>query len=101
MADGFDLLNASIAGPALIKQWGIDHASLGPYSARVWPASSLGAVLRLFGRPVRPAPCHYCSLFFIGVTTLACAWATDLQQLLWLRFLSGLGLGGVLPNVIA
>jgi MFS family permease len=26
---------------------------------------------------------------------------TDLQELLWLRFLSGLGLGSVLPNVIA
>jgi AAHS family benzoate transporter-like MFS transporter len=23
MADGFDLLNASIAGPAIIKEWGI------------------------------------------------------------------------------
>lgn len=41
------------------------------------------------------------SLIFVGVTTLACAWATNLQELLWLRFLSGLGLGGVLPNVIA
>ena len=30
MADGFDLLNASIAGPALIKEWGIDRAALGP-----------------------------------------------------------------------
>ena len=32
---------------------------------------------------------------------MACAWASNVQQLLWLRFLSGLGLGGVLPNVIA
>src|SRR5580658_7633697 len=41
------------------------------------------------------------SLILVGVTTWACAWATNLQDLLWLRFLSGLGLGGVLPNVIA
>lgn len=102
MADGFDLLNASIAGPALIKQWGISRASLGP----VFSASLVGFFVGApffgymgdrFGRRVA----IIFSLFFIGVTTLACAWATELQQLLWLRFLSGLGLGGVLPNVIA
>jgi AAHS family 4-hydroxybenzoate transporter-like MFS transporter len=102
MADGFDLLNASIAGPALIKEWGLSRASLGP----VFSASLVGFFVGApffgylgdrFGRRLAIIS----SLFFIGVTTLACAWATDLQQLLWLRFLSGLGLGGVLPNVIA
>jgi MFS family permease len=38
MADGFDLLNASIAGPALIKEWGISRAALGP----VFSASLVG-----------------------------------------------------------
>ena len=102
MADGFDLLNASIAGPALIKEWGISRASLGP----VFSASLVGFLVGApffgylgdrFGRRVA----IIFSLIFVGVTTLACAWATNLQELLWLRFLSGLGLGGVLPNVIA
>ncbi len=102
MADGFDLLNASIAGPALIKQWGIDRASLGPVFSASLAGFFVGAPFfgylgDRFGRRLA----IICSLFFIGVTTLACAWATDLQQLLWLRFLSGLGLGGILPNVIA
>ena len=102
MADGFDLVNASIAGPALIKEWGISRASLGP----VFSASLVGFFVGApffgylgdrFGRRVAIIT----SLIFVGVTTLACAWATNLQDLLWLRFLSGLGLGGVLPNVIA
>ena len=102
MADGFDLLNASIAGPALIKEWGISRASLGP----VFSASLVGFFVGApffgylgdrFGRRLA----IIISLIFIGLTTLACAWATNLQELLWLRFLSGLGLGGVLPNVIA
>lgn len=102
MADGFDLLNASIAGPALIKQWGIDRAALGP----VFSASLVGFFVGApffgylgdrFGRRIAIIS----ALLFIGVTTFACAFAADLQQLLWLRFLSGLGLGGVLPNVIA
>jgi hypothetical protein len=51
MADGFDLLNASIAGPALIKQWGIDRASLGP----VFSASLAGrtAGVRFRNRSLR------------------------------------------------
>lgn len=102
MSDGFDLLNASIAGPALIKDWGISRAALGP----VFSASLVGFFVGApffgylgdrFGRRVAIIS----SLIFIGLTTFACAWARDLQTLLWLRFLSGLGLGGVLPNVIA
>jgi MFS transporter, AAHS family, 4-hydroxybenzoate transporter len=102
MADGFDLLNASIAGPALIQDWGISRAALGPvFSASLVGffvgAPFFGYVGDRFGRRLAIIS----SLIFVGLTTLACAWARDLQQLLWLRFLSGLGLGGVLPNVIA
>ena len=102
MSDGFDLLNASIAGPAIIKDWGITRAALGP----VFSASLVGFFVGApffgylgdrFGRRIAIIS----SLIFIGLTTLACAWARDLQELLFLRFLSGLGLGGVLPNVIA
>jgi MFS transporter, AAHS family, 4-hydroxybenzoate transporter len=102
MADGFDLLNASIAGPALIKDWGISRAALGPVFSASLAGFFVGAPFfgylgDRFGRRIAIIS----SLLFIGATTFACAWATDLQQLLWLRFLSGLGLGGVLPNVIA
>jgi MFS transporter, AAHS family, 4-hydroxybenzoate transporter len=102
MADGFDLLNASIAGPALIKDWGIDRAALGPVFSASLAGFFVGAPFfgylgDRFGRRLAIVS----ALFFIGVTTFVCAFAADLQQLLWLRFLSGLGLGGVLPNVIA
>jgi AAHS family 4-hydroxybenzoate transporter-like MFS transporter len=102
MADGFDLLNASIAGPAIIKEWGISRATLGPvFSASLVGflvgAPFFGYVGDRFGRRVAIIS----SLIIVGLTTLACAWASNVQQLLWLRFLSGLGLGGVLPNVIA
>jgi AAHS family 4-hydroxybenzoate transporter-like MFS transporter len=102
MADGFDLLNASIAGPALIKEWGIDRAALGPVFSASLVGFFVGApFFGYLGDRHGRRLAIISSLFFIGLTTLACAFARDLQELLWLRFLSGLGLGGVLPNVIA
>ncbi len=102
MADGFDLLNASIALPAIIKEWRVSPSALGP----VFSASLAGFLIGApffgwlgdrFGRRIAIIS----GLFLVGGTTLACAWATNLQGLFWLRLLSGLGLGGVIPNVIA
>src|SRR4029077_8929449 len=36
-----------------------------------------------------------------GIFTFAAAYSTDLTQLTWLRFIAGLGIGGVIPNVVA
>ena len=102
MADGFDLLNASIAGPALIKEWNISRAALGPvFSASLvgffFGAPLFGYLGDRFGRKWT----IIISLVFLGLSTFVCAFAANLQELLWLRFLSGVGLGGVIPNVIA
>ncbi len=102
MADGFDLLNASIAGPALIKEWNISRAALGPvFSASLvgffFGAPLFGYLGDRFGRKWT----IIISLLFLGLSTFVCAFAANLQELLWLRFLSGVGLGGVIPNVIA
>jgi AAHS family 4-hydroxybenzoate transporter-like MFS transporter len=102
MADGFDLLNASIAGPALIKEWNISRASLGPVFSASFFGFFIGAPLfgyagDRYGRKLA----IILSLIFLGLATFVCAFATGLQELLWLRFLSGIGLGGVIPNVIA
>ena len=41
------------------------------------------------------------SFIFFGVMSLLTAWADSLQSLIVLRFLTGLGLGGSMPNAIA
>ncbi len=102
MADGFDLLNASIAGPAIIKEWNISRAAMGPvFSASLFGffvgAPFFGFLGDRYGRKLTIVV----SLLFLGLVTLVCAFAADLQELLWLRFVSGLALGGVIPNVIA
>jgi AAHS family 4-hydroxybenzoate transporter-like MFS transporter len=41
------------------------------------------------------------SNLLFGVFTLAAAWSTNLEQLSLLRLLAGLGIGGVIPNIVA
>lgn len=102
MADGFDLLNASIAGPALIREWGVNRAALGPvFSASLFGFLVGAPIFGFLGDRYGRRLAIISSLIFVGVTTLACAWATNVPELIWLRFFSGLGLGGVLPNVIS
>jgi AAHS family 4-hydroxybenzoate transporter-like MFS transporter len=38
---------------------------------------------------------------WFGVFTLIAAFSTNLGQLFWLRLLAGLGIGGIIPNVVA
>ena len=42
----------------------------------------------------------FAALFF-GICSLATAFATDLRQLMVIRFITGLGLGAAMPNAIA
>ena len=41
------------------------------------------------------------SNLLFGMFTLAAACSTNLDQMFWLRLLAGLGIGGVIPNVVA
>ncbi len=42
----------------------------------------------------------YATLFF-AIMTIATAFAQNVQQMLWLRFIAGLGLGCIIPNATA
>ena len=103
MVDGYDITVAAFAVPQLIKAWGITTpGAFGP----VLGASLFGM---LFGAPLlghvgdrhgRKTAILICYLVF-GVFTLAAAWSGSLLQLGVLRFLAGVGIGGLLPNVVA
>jgi MFS transporter, AAHS family, 4-hydroxybenzoate transporter len=102
LIDGYDIAAIAFAGPHLIKAWGIQPSALGP----VLSASLVGILFgsALFGwigdRFGRKAALIGSNLLF-GVLTLAAAFSTNLNELFWLRLLAGLGIGGVIPNVVA
>lgn len=100
--DGYDLLAASYGAPALVADWHIRPAQLGPmFSASpfgmVLGAPLLGWLGDKFGR--RRAILFGAVLF--GGFSLACAAATSIHEMMVWRFMTGLGLGGMLPNITA
>ncbi|HEX4554385.1 MAG TPA: MFS transporter, partial [Xanthobacteraceae bacterium] len=103
MVDGFDITVAAFAVPPLIKAWGIQNpGAFGPVLGAslfgmLFGAPLLGHMGDRFGRKTA----ILCSYVVFGAFTLAAAWSTSLWQLGILRFFAGVGIGGLLPNVIA
>ena len=102
LIDGYDIAAIAFAAPHLVKSWGVSPSALGP----VFSASLVGILFgsAIFGwvgdRFGRKAALVGSNLLF-GVFTLAAAYSTNLDQMFWLRLLAGLGIGGVIPNVVA
>jgi MFS transporter, AAHS family, 4-hydroxybenzoate transporter len=102
MIDGYDIGAIAFAAPHLITDWHISPKALG----LVLSASNIGV---LFGSQIfgwigdvygRKAALITANLLF-GVLTYWAAYSTNLTELSWLRFFAGLGIGGVIPNVVA
>jgi MFS transporter, AAHS family, 4-hydroxybenzoate transporter len=102
LIDGYDIAAIAFAAPSLAKEWALKPGSLGP----VFSASLIGILFgsAIFGwvgdRYGRKAALVLSNLLF-GMFTLAAAFSTNLDQMFWLRLLAGLGIGGVIPNVVA
>jgi len=102
LIDGYDIAAIAFAAPHLVTDWGLKPGALG----RVFSASLIGilfgsAVFGWVGDRYGRKTALIASNLLFGVFTLAAAWATNLDQLFWLRLLAGLGIGGVIPNVVA
>ena len=102
LIDGYDIGAVAFAAPSLAKEWDLRPGSLGP----VLSASLIGVLFgsAIFGwlgdRCGRKVALILSNVLF-GAFTLAAAFSTNLDQMFWLRLLAGLGIGGVIPNVVA
>jgi AAHS family 4-hydroxybenzoate transporter-like MFS transporter len=100
--DGYDISAIALAAPHLVREWHVERSSLGPVLA----ASNIGVLFgsMIFGwigdRYGRKSALIE-SLLVFGIFTWLGAHATNLEQMFWLRLIAGLGIGGVIPNMIA
>jgi AAHS family 4-hydroxybenzoate transporter-like MFS transporter len=102
LIDGYDQVAAAYSAPALMHAWHVDAAAFGRVFGIGLVGVLVGSLLLGFcgDRFGRRRTIIYGSLGF-GLLTLACAYATSLEQLTVLRFLAGIGMGGVVPNTVA
>jgi AAHS family 4-hydroxybenzoate transporter-like MFS transporter len=99
--DGFDTAIIGFIAPAIRAEWGLAVQQLGPLFAAglfglLVGAFLVGPVTDRYGRKVMLVA----SIVWFGGAALASSFSPDLAWLTWLRFLTGVGLGGAMPTAI-
>jgi AAHS family 4-hydroxybenzoate transporter-like MFS transporter len=102
LLDGFDAQSIAFVAPSIAREWGIAPGSFGPIFAAgliggLLGALPFGAIADQMGR----RRCLMIVLAVIAAGTLATPFTRSPEALLACRLLSGLGLGGVLPCIVA
>ena len=100
--DGFDTQAIGFVAPALAREWGLSKGALGPVFSAGLFGLMIGALLfgPLADRVGRKKIIILSTLAF-GIGALVTAFVQDVGMLIAIRFLTGLGLGGAMPNAIA
>jgi MFS transporter, AAHS family, 4-hydroxybenzoate transporter len=99
--DGFDTALIGFIAPAIRAEWALGVAQLGPLFAAglvglMIGALAVGPLADRHGRKTMLAA----SMVVFGLATLASSRSGSLWTLTWLRFLTGVGLGGAMPTSI-
>src|SRR5689334_5583243 len=100
--DGYDLAVAGIALPSIMKEMGVDPTKAGfmvssALFGMMFGAIGLGTIADRIGRRRAIAIC----IALFSLFTAAAGLTKDPLTFAALRFLAGVGIGGVMPNVVA
>lgn len=103
LCDGFDLQIVAFAAPRIAKEWGLAPSSFLQYviSANLLGMMFGATVLGYLGDRLGRKRVIVVGTILYSLTALLCLFARNPTELGTIRFFTGLGLGGVLPNVIA
>src|SRR5437868_13313194 len=102
LLDGFDLQTISLAAPLLAEKWSVSAQSFGPVFAAGPMGMAVGAIfLGMLADRMGRKRLIIATTAIFGLFSLLTAFAPSLPGLTACRFLTGLGLGGLLPNLIA
>jgi AAHS family 4-hydroxybenzoate transporter-like MFS transporter len=100
--DGFDVQAMGYVAPAIIHDWAISKAALGPvFGAGLFGMLVGSLVLTPVADRVGRRPVLIVSTIFFSLCMLATTQVNSIESLLILRFVTGLGLGSIMPNAMA
>lgn len=100
--DGYDIAVAGAALPSIMKEMGVDASTAGFMASSALLGMMFGAIFlgALSDKIGRRWTISICVLLF-SVFTAAAGLTHDPVTFSVMRFIAGLGIGGVLPNVVA
>ncbi|NUG52679.1 aromatic acid/H+ symport family MFS transporter, partial [Acinetobacter lactucae] len=100
--DGYDLVIYGVALPLLMQQWSLTAVEAGLLASAALFGMMFGAMIfgTLSDKLGRKKTILICVTLFSGFTFLG-AFAKGPTEFAILRFIAGLGIGGVMPNVVA
>lgn len=102
VSDGFDINTVAFVGPQLIRDWHIDASALSPTFIAGLAGILLGSPLFGYvGDRYGRKPTIILALLVYGAFTWAAVLCRSVPELAALRFLTGLGIGALIPNIIA
>lgn len=100
--DGLDIQIIGLVAPALSEEFVVAREALSPVLAASLVGMAAGAlVIGAAGDRWGRRPVLLASVVLFGATTLSATGASSLESLTAWRFLTGVGLGGALPNATA
>ena len=100
--DGYDLAINGVALPLLMQEWSLSAVQAGMLASTALAGMMFGAMLfgTLADKIGRKKVILICVVLFSGFT-FAGGFASNPTEFGLLRFLAGLGIGGVMPNLVA
>lgn len=102
LIEGIDLQSAGVAAAGVSAHFGLDKSSLGLFfSAAILGLLPGGLIGGRLGDRIGRKKVLIIAVALFGLFSILTAWVTSYSGLLFARFMTGLGLGAALPNLVA
>jgi AAHS family 4-hydroxybenzoate transporter-like MFS transporter len=100
--DGFDVQVIGVVAPEVRGEFGLSPGQMGAITTAGLVGILAGAFLfSMLGDRIGRRPVLIAATLYFSALTLATGFVTSLEQFVALRFLGGIGLGGIMPNLVA